>query len=68
MDNEPLKFTRSKDEAIAAVHAWMRLNYSRLLQTDPDWYHNRLGLLVDCITDLHTGNLRVVPPEKETAG
>lgn len=61
MAGEPMKFTRSKEEAVQAVQDWMRRNYRDQLSANPDWYHTRLGFLIDCISDLHTPTFTAVP-------
>ena len=62
MADEPQTFTRSKDEAVQAAQDWMRLHHGEVLLTNPGWYYSRLGLLVACLTDLHTPRLSVVTP------
>jgi len=38
---------------IDAARAWMNTNYSQAKITQPDWYHNKLGSLVDFILDVY---------------
>lgn len=42
----------SRQHVIDFALEWMRAKYSVLLRTDPDRYHEMLGLLVDFSTDI----------------
>jgi hypothetical protein len=48
----PLRRLFSRDELMAEAIAWMRAHYADSLRENPDRYHERLGLLVDFVTDL----------------
>ena len=57
----PFKVMRSKDEAIDAAHQWMRLHHGQARVDVPAWYYERLGFLIDCMTDLHTPTFTAFP-------
>jgi hypothetical protein len=42
----------SRRQAMEFAVQWMRDNWSEQLKSNPDKYHEKLGLLVDFVTDM----------------
>jgi hypothetical protein len=49
--NEPLRKAFSQQEIVNAARSWMARNLCESKTTDPDKYFERLGFLVDFLTD-----------------
>lgn len=47
---------------VDAARAWMLTNFGQAKITQPDWYANRLGILVDFVMDVY-GSIQ--DPDKE---
>ena len=50
--SEPLRRNFSEEELRDAALAWMRKNRAEGYEPNTDRYHEKLGLLVDFVTDL----------------
>lgn len=51
-DRGPVTRTLSTDDTTRFVLQWMREHYATLKTSDPDRYCEKLGLILDCVTDM----------------
>lgn len=51
--SEPIRISRSQQEMIQQSMDWLKKNYGDELKSNPDKYHERLGFLIDFVTDIY---------------
>ena len=66
--SEPLRRSFSEEELRDAALAWMRKNRAEGYEPNTDRYHEKLGLLVDFVTDLMQNAPRERQPPAHNQG
>lgn len=56
MKEEPTRRSFNRQEIIDEARRWVNLNYREIHLDNPDKFYERLGLLVDFVTDIVPGD------------
>ncbi len=54
-DSPPVRRSFSQEEIVAEARRWLHQNYAVGRSENPDRFYERLGLLVDFVTDIVPG-------------